>query len=83
MHISNNIDPEWMRPGEIAKKFGVSRPTVYEWIKKRYIRSASFKEQHQRHGTRLIEVKSVRDYIEKHAVGPRDAEPDPEASLDA
>lgn len=70
MHITNNIDPEWMSPGDAAKKFGVSRSTLYDWMNRGKIRNSSLKEKHQRHGKRLVNVESLRAYIEAHEVKP-------------
>ncbi len=56
--------PEWMGPGGISRKFGLSRSSVYDLIKRGHIRSASLKEPHQRHGKRLVHVGSVRAFLE-------------------
>ena len=83
MHISNNEDPEWMSPVNAAKKFGVSRTTLYEWMDNGKIRNSSFREKHQRHGKRLINVQSLRAHIEAHEVKPETAEPKDQATLDS
>ena len=55
-------------PAWIAAAFGTPRTTIYEWIKAGLITSASFRKTGQRRGQRLINVQSVRDYIEQHVV---------------
>lgn len=68
---SSEIIPEWDRPSKVSAKFGIPRTTLYDWINRGWIKSASFKQPHQRHGLRLIEVKSVRDFIEAHVQAPQ------------
>ena len=67
-----NTEPEWISPKNAALKFDVSRATLYDWIARGLIRSASFKERHQRHGKRLIEVASLRKYILSRVEEPPD-----------
>ena len=59
-------EAEWLSPGQVSKLFGVPRSTLYDWINRGNIKSSSFKERHQRHGKRLIEVQSVRNHINAH-----------------
>ncbi len=60
-------DPEWLSPARISAKFGVPRTTLYDWMNRGWITGASFKLPHQRHGKRLIQVASVRAFIEENA----------------
>ena len=62
------LDAEWLRPGNASKVFDVPRTTLYEWMDRDYIKSASWREDGQRHGKRLIDVQSIRDYIESRVV---------------
>lgn len=67
-NVQGLTEAEWLPPKHIERLFGVSRSTLYDWIKRDMIESASFKNRHQRHGKRLVRVSSVREYIEAHIV---------------
>jgi len=62
-------EPEYLRPKQMADFFNVSRSKIYELIKKGSIRSVSLRDEGQTKATRLISVKSFRNYLEMKATG--------------
>lgn len=49
--------------------FGIKRSTLWTLMNSGDIRSVSLRKRHQVRGTRLINVQSVRDFIESQAPG--------------
>lgn len=61
--------PEWLRPKDMARLFGIGRTKTYELIANRKIKSVSLRMPSQRHGTRLISYDSVVEYLESLVEG--------------
>lgn len=61
--------PIWIRPPKIGPEFytGFSRSKLYSLGKEKKIRSVSIREVGQIKGTRLFELKSILNFIEKNA----------------
>ena len=59
---------EWMRLPTRGRDpvFGLSRPWYYDAIKRGLIRSSCLRRKGALTGVRLVNVASVRQYIEKH-----------------
>lgn len=59
---------EWMRLPTRGRDpvFGLSRPWYYDAIKRGLIRSSCLRRKGALTGVRLVNVASVRAYIEKH-----------------
>lgn len=62
----DSIEAEWARPAWISARFGIARSTLYDFLKRNLIQSASFKKDGQTKGQRLINVQSVRNFVESH-----------------
>jgi len=62
---------EWMRLPRRGRDaiFGLTRPWYYQAIKAGVIRSACLRRRGALTGVRLVNVASVREYIEKHTEG--------------
>jgi len=62
---------EWMRLPTRGRDpvFGLTRPWYYQKIKEGAIRSACLRQRGALTGVRLVNVASVRAYIEKHIEG--------------
>jgi len=58
------LKPEWLRPNDVPKYFGVGRSRVYELIAEGKIKSVSLRQRGQKHGTRLISYDSLSAYLE-------------------
>jgi len=66
---SNDVESEYLRPKQMAKLFNISRSKVYELINKGILRSVSLRDEGQTKATRLISVKSFRNYLEMNSTG--------------
>ena len=62
------IMPEFIRPADAVKLFGVGRSTLAEWIKNQRIKSYLLRREGRRKGMRLISSGSLREFIQKGGV---------------
>jgi hypothetical protein len=68
--LSFNPIPEWIRPGDARPVFGFSRAQIYNLIRDGKLRSVCVRQPNKAFGMRLINVQSIRDYIEKQSAVP-------------
>ena len=61
--------PEWLRPKDIPKFFGIGRSKTYEVITDGKVKSISLRKRGQKHGTRLVSYDSLANYLESIASG--------------
>lgn len=61
------LKPEWLRPNDVPKYFGVGRSRIYELIAEGKVKSVSLRQRGQKHGTRLISYDSLSAYLESLA----------------
>ncbi|MFT6862286.1 MAG: hypothetical protein ACJAVK_000843 [Akkermansiaceae bacterium] len=61
--------PEWLRPKDISKYFGIGRTKAYELIAAGKVKSVSLRKRGQKHGTRLVSYDSLAAYLESLAEG--------------
>lgn len=61
--------PEWLRPKDIPKFFGLGRSKSYELIASGKFKSVSLRKRGQKHGTRLVSYDSIAAYLETLAEG--------------
>jgi hypothetical protein len=61
--------PEWLRPKDVPKHFGIGRSKAYELIADGAVKSVSLRKRGQKHGTRLISYDSLAAYLESLAEG--------------
>ena len=59
--------PVWVRAPKLGHEFfsGCSRPKLYEWAGKNYIRSVSIREPGRIKGVRLFHLASILAFIER------------------
>jgi len=59
--------PVWVRAPKLGHEFfsGCSRPKLYEWAGKNYIRSVSIREPGRIKGVRLFHLASILAFIEQ------------------
>jgi excisionase family DNA binding protein len=67
--MSSTPRPEWLRPKEIPKYFGIGRSKSYELIASGKVKSVSLRKRGQKNGTRLISYDSLAAYLESLAEG--------------
>jgi hypothetical protein len=65
----NGLLPVWIRAPRKGNEYfsGFSRSKLYVEAGKGHIRSVSIRERGQTKGTRLFELKSILDFIERNA----------------
>ena len=61
--------PEWLRPKDVPKYFGIGRSKIYELIAAGRVKSVSLRKRGQKHGTRLVSYDSVAAFLESLAEG--------------
>lgn len=61
--------PEWLRPKEVPKHFGIGRSKIYELIATGKVKSVSLRKRGQKHGTRLVSYDSLSAYLDSIAEG--------------
>ena len=61
--------PEWIRPPRNGNEYfsGFSRSKLYQLAAEGKIRSVSIREKGQLKGTRLFQLRSILDFIERNA----------------
>jgi len=59
--------PEWLRPRDAVRIFGLGRSKLYELIATGAIKSVSLRARGQKHGTRVISFDSLAAYLESLA----------------
>jgi hypothetical protein len=57
------IDPVFIRPAD-GPRYGVCRSTIYNWLADGVLKSKVIRRPGSKRGVRLIEVESLRAYIE-------------------
>ena len=62
---SYTVKPEWIKPKEVPRYFGISRPAVYNLMNNGKIKSISLRERGKASGSRLISYDSLKDYFDK------------------
>ncbi len=55
--------PEWVRPGDCRRLFGISRATVYHWIRDGLIESKLIRQRGKLTGIRLVSYDSLDKYL--------------------
>lgn len=59
--------PEWVRPKDVQKFFGIGRSKTYELIAENKIKTVSLRARGAKHGTRLVSYDSISAYLESLA----------------
>jgi hypothetical protein len=60
---------DWVRVNEACEMFSISKPVLYGWMGKGWIRNSSIKSRNQIRGVRLVQLSSIQDLIESRATG--------------
>jgi excisionase family DNA binding protein len=71
---SATVQAVWLRIPQAVQLTNISRSKLYELVASGAIRSASLRNEGQRHATRLIDKAALLAFIEKHATGTISAE---------
>jgi predicted DNA-binding transcriptional regulator AlpA len=65
----SSLNPEWIRVSEACEFARVSKPVIYDWMNKGWIKNVSLRQRGQMKGTRLISFDSLRGFLESRATG--------------
>ena len=57
------VQPEWLRVNDAVLVFGLSRPHLFKAIVQDRVKSVHIKNPGAKKGIRLIEIQSLRNYI--------------------
>ncbi|MEX2581197.1 MAG: helix-turn-helix domain-containing protein [Verrucomicrobiales bacterium] len=68
LHIAPQ-NPEWLRIVEACEYARVSKPVIYDWMNKGWIKNVSLRQRGQIKGVRLVSFDSLRAFLESRATG--------------
>ena len=57
---------EWLRPGDVRARYGLSRSYLYELIAENKVRSVVLRRNGRATGCRLVSANSLTAFIESH-----------------
>lgn len=63
------IVPEWITVDQACKYAAVSKPVLYGWMNRGWVRNFSAKERGQIRGARRVSYDSLRRFMESRATG--------------
>jgi Helix-turn-helix domain len=61
---ASHVEPHWLKIGDAVVFSGMCRSKIYALVKRGKIRSACLRDPDNVRGTRVINAKSLNDYIE-------------------
>jgi hypothetical protein len=67
--IIEKPNPEWLRIAEACEFARVSKPVIYDWMNKGWIKNVSLRQRGQIKGVRLVSFDSLRAFLESRATG--------------
>jgi hypothetical protein len=67
--LNRNVNgyPEWARPSDITRLFGIKRSRLYQLIQQGQVKSVSLRQRNRTKGIRIINCDSVRLFLESLA----------------
>jgi len=60
---------EWLRVSEACEYARVSKPVIYDWMNRGWIKNVSLRQRGQVKGVRLVSFDSLRTFLESRATG--------------
>lgn len=57
---------EWLRPGDVRARYGLSRSYLYELIAENKVHSVVLRRNNRATGARLVSAASLTAWIESH-----------------
>ena len=64
-----NSNREWLRIAEACEFARVSKPVIYDWMNRGWIKNVSLRQRGQIKGVRLVSFDSLRAFLESRATG--------------
>ncbi len=68
---ATGIQPEWIRISEACRLASVTKPVLYQWINRGLVKNFSNRQRGQIKGARLVNLDSLRQFLESQASGGR------------
>lgn len=65
----NRSSVEWLRVSEACEFARVSKPVIYDWMNRGWIKNVSLRQRGQVKGVRLVSFDSLRSFLESRATG--------------
>ena len=63
------IQPEWIRITEACRFASVTKPVMYDWMRRGFVKNFSNRQRGQIKGARLVNLDSLRRFLESRATG--------------
>jgi hypothetical protein len=63
------LEPEWIRINEACRFASVTKPVLYEWMRRGLVKNFSNRQRGQIKGARLVNLESLRQFLESRASG--------------
>jgi hypothetical protein len=67
-----DVMPEFVRPADAVRLYGVGKSTLADWIARGWVKSHLVRRPGNRSGCRLISTASLKSFIESHGAEERD-----------
>lgn len=67
--VAENPNREWLRVSEACEFARVSKPVIYDWMNRGWIKNVSLRQRGQIKGVRLVSFDSLRTFLESRATG--------------
>ena len=69
LRTADRIEPEYLKVDDCHHAFGLSRGFLFPLLISGQIRSVHIKQPGRSRGIRLVDVKSLREYLARYEVG--------------
>lgn len=66
---ATSIQPEWIRITEACRFASVTKPVMYDWMRRGLVKNFSNRQRGQIKGARLVNLDSLRRFLESRATG--------------
>lgn len=66
---ATGIQPEWIRINEACRFASVTKPVMYEWMKRGLVKNFSNRQRGQIKGARLVSLDSLRHFLDSRSTG--------------
>lgn len=63
------LEPEWIRIKDACRFASVTKPVLYEWMRCGLVKNFSNRQRGQIKGARLVNLDSLRRFLESRASG--------------
>lgn len=61
--------PEWIRINDACRFASVTKPVLYDWLRRGLVKNFSNRQRGQIKGARLVNLESLRQFLESRSSG--------------